>query len=215
MSSWLFYHQDAKTQRITKQADFFKTESSSIQCYNLAVRNIEKAVEILKSGGVIAFPTETVFGIGALIGDKKAVKRIYELKKRPFSKPLQVLVADLKQAQSLGYFNKEALELAKSSWPGPLTLVVMKKRTVPSWVVSGGKTVGLRIPDHKTALALLNICGPLAATSANLSDRHPALNAKEIRKSLPEIDHILPGKVKIGIASKIIDVTKGNKILRP
>jgi L-threonylcarbamoyladenylate synthase len=175
---------------------------------------IEKAVEILKSGGVIAFPTETVFGIGAMISNKKAVKRIYELKKRPLSKPLQVLVADLKQAQSLGHFNKKALDLAKSSWPGPLTLVVKKKRTAPSWVVGGGKTVGLRIPTHKTTLTLLKFCGPLAATSANLSEEKPALSAKEVKKRLPGIDYIIPGKVKTGKASKVIDATRGFKTLR-
>jgi L-threonylcarbamoyladenylate synthase len=175
---------------------------------------IEKAVEILKSGGVIAFPTETVFGIGAMISNKKAVKRIYELKKRPLSKPLQVLVADLKQARSLGYLNKEALELAKSTWPGPLTLVVKKKRTVPSWVVGGGKTVGLRIPDHKTALSLLKLCGPLAATSANLSEEKPALSTRETKKILPGIDYIIPGKVKTGKASRVIDTTKEFKTLR-
>lgn len=180
----------------------------------IPMKHFEKAVKILRAGGVVAFPTETVFGIGALIGSEKGVKKIYELKKRPLDKPLQVLVADLEQAQSLGYFNKEALKLANSSWPGPLTLVVKKKKTVPAWVVSGGKTVGLRIPDHKTALALLKRCGPLAATSANRSDQKPALSAKEVKEQLTEVDFVLTGKVKTGRASRVIDATRDFLTLR-
>ena len=178
------------------------------------MNSIQKAAKILKAGGVIAFPTETVFGIGALFNDKKAVKKLYQLKKRLLNKPLQVLVADLKQAQALGRFGKEALALAKRSWPGPLTLVVAKKKAVPSWVVSGGKTVGLRVPDHKTTLALLKLCGPLAATSANLSEDEPALTAKEVKKALPGIDFIIPGRVKTGKASQVVDTTAGSKVLR-
>ncbi len=179
------------------------------------MNSLEKAVKIINSGGVVAFPTDTVFGIGALIKNKKAVERIYALKKRPKNKPLQILAADLEQALPLGHFSKKALALAKSSWPGPLTLVVRKKKKVPAWVVSGGKTVGIRIPDHKIAIALLKQSGPLAATSANISEEKPALNAIDIKKALPEIDFILPGKVRTGIASKVVDTTRRFATLRP
>ena len=175
---------------------------------------IDKAAETLKNGGVIAFPTETVFGIGALLNKRKAIGRIFMMKNRPLNKPLQVLVADLKQAKSLGKFDKKALELAEASWPGPLTLVVYKKGGVPKIVTGGGKTVGLRIPDHKIILELLKKCGPIAATSANRSDEKPALTAKAVKKALPGLDYVLPGKVKSGRPSTVIDATAGAKILR-
>ncbi len=178
------------------------------------MNRLKQALAVLRAGGVIAFPTETVFGIGALISKKTAVRRIFRMKKRPLSKPLQVLVADLKQARKLGRFGPKALALAKASWPGPLTLVVRKKRAVPSWVVSGGKTVGIRIPDHKTAIALLRLSGPLAATSANLSEARPALTAKDVKNSLQNVDYIVPGRVKTGVASKVIDTTRKLKLLR-
>ena len=176
--------------------------------------SIEKAVEFLKSGGVVAFPTETVFGIGALITQKKAIRRIFAMKNRPLNKPLQVLVADLEQAKKLGKFDRKAIQLAESSWPGPLTLVVYKKIIVPKLVTGGGNTVGLRIPDHKITLELLQKCGPIVATSANISDKKPALTAKAVKKALPEIDYILPGKVKTGKASQVIDLTRNFKVLR-
>ena len=187
---------------------------NSFSCYTTSMKKTKKAIEILRSGGVIAFPTETVFGIGALLSQKKAIRKIYKLKNRPLNKPLQVLVADIEQAKRLGKFSKKELELAKSSWPGPLTLVVYKKRIIPKIVTGGGKTVGLRIPDHKIILELLKKCGPIAATSANRSDKKPALNAKAVKKALPEIDYILPGKVKTGKASQVIDATRNYITLR-
>jgi len=177
--------------------------------------SVDKAAEILKSGGVIAFPTETVFGIGALLTKRQAIRRIFSLKNRPLNKPLQVLVANLEQAKKLGKFNKKALDLAEVSWPGPLTIVVYKKRIVPKLVTGGGKTVGLRIPDHKTILELLKKCGPIAATSANISDEKPALTATAVKKALPGIDYIIPGRVKTGKASKVVNATKGFITLRP
>src|SRR3989344_8500778 len=105
-----------------------------------------KAQKILKSGGVIAFPTETVFGIGALLNKPKAIRRIYKIKKRPLGKPLQVLIANYRQAFELGVFNEKNLAYAKKRWPGPLTLIVPATKKVPKIVTAGGKTVGLRMP---------------------------------------------------------------------
>lgn len=175
---------------------------------------LKKAIKILKAGGVIAFPTETVFGIGALLTQPKAIRRIFEIKNRPRNKPLQVLAYDLEQAKTLGRFNKKVLEYATKNWPGPLTLVVYKTRKVPKLVTGGSAKVGIRIPDHKTALELIKNCGPTVASSANRSREKPALTVKEVKQKLPEVDYIVPGRVKSGRASKVIDVTKGFKTLR-
>jgi L-threonylcarbamoyladenylate synthase len=173
------------------------------------------AIKTLKTGGVIAFPTETVFGLGAWLKNKNAVAKIFEIKKRPRTKPLQVLVASLAQAKKLGTFNKQALELAKKNWPGPLTLIVKKKQTVPKIVSGGRSTVGLRVPDHKIALELIRLCGPLAATSANESGEKPALTARQVKQRLPQIDYVLPGRAGSGKPSAVVDTTEGIKLLRP
>ena len=174
--------------------------------------NLAKAVKILMTGGVIAFPTETVFGVGASLAQPKAIARIFKLKKRSRNKPLQVLVANLKQAKELGRFNAKALELAKKNWPGPLTLIVFKTGKVSKLVTGGSKKVGLRIPDHKIALALIKKCGPIVATSANIAGEKPALTSKEI---LLPVDHVLSGKTKIQKASQVIDASTNKiKILR-
>jgi L-threonylcarbamoyladenylate synthase len=175
---------------------------------------LKRAVKILKSGGVIAFPTETVYGIGALLSKPKAIMKIYKIKKRPKSKPLQVLVASIKQALELGKFDAKALTFAKKRWPGPLTLVVYKTRRVPKLVTGGTSKVGLRMPAHRTILNLIRKCGPIVATSANLSGEKPFLNAEEVKNGLPGLDYILPGRVRLGKASKVIDATKGFKALR-
>jgi L-threonylcarbamoyladenylate synthase len=174
----------------------------------------KKAVKIIKSGGVIAFPTETVFGIGAALDRPEAIKQIFKIKNRPRSKPLQILVANMAQAKKLGRFNKKALDLAGKSWPGPFTLIVYKTKKVPKLVTAGSSKVGIRMPNHKITLELIKKCGPIVATSANKSGDRPALTATEVKKKLPEIDYILSGKVKTGRASKVIDATKGYKVLR-
>jgi len=168
----------------------------------------------LKSGGVVAFPTETVYGVGASIKQPEAIKRIFKIKKRPKNKPLQVLIANLSQAKRLGKFNKQTEEFAKKHWPGPLTLVVYKKKTVPKLVTGGSLKVGLRVPAHRTILKLIKKSGPIVATSANKSGEKPALTAKAVKKNIPEVDYILSGKVKTGKASKVIDATREFKTLR-
>jgi len=171
---------------------------------------IKKAAKILKSGGVIAFPTETVFGIGACLDQPAAIKRIFKLKKRSRKKPLQVLIGNMHQAKKLGKFNKQALELAKE-WPGPLTLVIYKTGKVPKIVAGGSKKVGLRMPKHKTVLNLIKKCGPIVATSANMAGKNPARSAKQVKL---KVDYILKGKTRTGKASKVIDATKKPKVLR-
>lgn len=175
---------------------------------------IRKAIKTLKSGGVIAFPTETVFGIGALLTKPEAIQRIFEIKRRPKNKPLQILIATMTQAKKLGRFNKMAFELAEKHWPGPLTLVIPKTKLVPKIATGGTSKVGLRMPDHKAALELIKKCGPIVASSANRSEEKPALTTKEVKEKLPEVDYIVPGRVKSGRASKVIDVTKGFITLR-
>ncbi|MFA5113659.1 MAG: L-threonylcarbamoyladenylate synthase [Candidatus Margulisiibacteriota bacterium] len=165
-----------------------------------------RAQRILKAGGVIAFPTETVYGIGALLSKPRAIARIYKIKKRPKNKPLQVLVSSLRQAKELGIFNAQALRLAKKHWPGPLTLVVPGRQ---------GKTVGLRVPAHRTIIDLIRKVGPIAATSANLSGENPFLNAQQVSAGLKGINFVLSGRVKLGKPSKVIDATKTPKTLRP
>ena len=177
-------------------------------------RQLLKAVKILKSGGVVAFPTETVYGLGALLTNKRAIRKIYRLKHRPSHKPLQVLVASLKQAKLLGRFDKKVEDFAKRRWPGPLTLIVRKTKLVPQLITGGSDKVGLRIPNHRTTLNLIRKCGPIVATSANVTGELPALSAKEVEEKLPGLDYILPGRVKTGKASKVIDATNNYKILR-
>ncbi|MBU0630117.1 MAG: threonylcarbamoyl-AMP synthase [Candidatus Margulisbacteria bacterium] len=160
----------------------------------------EKAIQILTSGGVVAFPTETVYGIGALLYSRKGINKIYKLKKRPRNKPLQVLVSSLAEARKLAEFSPQALALARKAWPGPLTLVL------PS--LKGKRTIGLRVPRHPLTLKLLKLTGPLAATSANESGEKPALTAFEVIAALPELDLVIDGgKARLGQASKVIDFT--------
>ena len=175
---------------------------------------ITNALKVLKSGGVIAFPTETVFGIGASLNSPKGIRKIFRIKGRPKNKPLQVLVATLEQAKKLGDFSRKALEFARKKWPGPYTLVLPKTRKVSKLVTGGSKKVGLRMPDHKLALALIKKCGPIVASSANRSGTRPALTVKEVKQKLPEVAWIVSGKVKKGKASKVIDTTRGFKTLR-
>jgi len=177
-------------------------------------RNLKKAAQLFKKGKVVAFPTETVFGIGACLNQPKGIKQIFKIKNRPKDKPLQVLIANIEQAQKLGKFSKKALEYAQKKWPGPYTFVVPKTRKVSQLVTGGSSKVGLRMPDHQTILKLIEECGPIVATSANRSGEKPALSVKEVKKQLPEIACVLPGKVKRGKASKVIDLSKGFKVLR-
>jgi L-threonylcarbamoyladenylate synthase len=181
---------------------------------------IQKAANILRSGGLVVFPTETVYGLGANALDPAAVRKIYELKGRPFNSPLIVHVATVAQAKALAMeWLPEADRLAQQYWPGPLTLVVPKKSFIPDEVTAGLQTVGVRIPRHPVALALLREAGvPIAAPSANRFTQLSPTTAQHVREAFgPDTPFLLDGgPCEVGLESTVISVSReGLEVLRP
>jgi len=174
-------------------------------------REIEKGASILKKGGVIAFPTDTVYGLGADAFNSIAVERIYEIKDRSKSHRFPLLIADVKQLTALaepipelGWF------LANRFWPGGVTLVLSKKDSMPAYLASGS-TIAVRVPNHPACLILLeHLARPLIGTSANISGQPPALTADQVRQQLGEkIDLIIDGgKCPGGKESTVLDITR-------
>ena len=182
--------------------------------------DIEKAAQILRSGGLVAFPTETVYGLGANALDPAAVRKIFALKGRPSTSPLIVHVASSEQARELAAeWPAEAERLAREYWPGPLTLVVPKKPQIPDEVTAGLPTVGLRIPRHPVALALLREAGiPIAAPSANRFTQLSPTTAQHVREAFGDETPFLldGGPCEVGLESTVIAVTRdGLEVLRP
>jgi L-threonylcarbamoyladenylate synthase len=173
-------------------------------------REIEKGVEVLRKGGVIAFPTDTVYGLGADAFNPTAVARIYEIKNRPRHQPLPVLIADVKQLTALVEPIPEiAWLLAKRFWPGGLTLILPKANSVPAYLAPES-TIAVRVPNHPVCLALIqHLRNPIIGTSANISGQPSALTAQEVEQQLGEkIDFVIDGgKCPSGKESTILDVT--------
>jgi L-threonylcarbamoyladenylate synthase len=145
---------------------------------------ILRAIEILRSGGLVAFPTDTVYGVGALAFDATAVESIYAAKDRPVEKAIPILVGDPGDlAKVTAAVPEMAEKLAARFWPGPLTLVVPKHSSL-SEAVSAAPTVGVRVPDHPVARALLRAAGPMAVTSANISGQPSPSTAQEVLAQL-------------------------------
>ena len=181
---------------------------------------IEQAARIVREGGLVVFPTETVYGLGANALDTGAVRKIYALKGRPATSPLIVHVAGIEQAKELAAeWLPEADRLARQYWPGPLTIVVPKKATIPDEVTAGLPTVGLRMPRHPMALDLLRAAGvPIAAPSANRFTQLSPTTAEHVREAFgAETPFLLDGgPCEVGLESTVIAVTpEGLEVLRP
>jgi L-threonylcarbamoyladenylate synthase len=180
--------------------------------------NIETAAKYIQEGKLVAFPTETVYGLGANGLDPMAVAKIFELKERPSFDPLILHIASLDQLTELVKTTDERVyQLAEKFWPGPLTMVLPKSERVPDLVTSGLPTVGIRMPSNPIALDLISQSGcPIAAPSANKFGRISPTTAAHVQKQLPDVDYILDGgKTTVGIESTIIRLTdKGFQILR-
>ncbi len=164
-------------------------------------------------GKVIIFPTDTVYGIGALLTDKSAVEKIYAIKKREENKPLAVLCGNLEDLAGLARNYETFASLAEKHLPGALTLVVDKKNVVPDYVTRGLDTVGIRIPDHTGARRLLNAFGPMAVTSLNLSSEPAILKYEDALAFAEQVDYIVKGPNLNAVASTVYDV-RNNKVLR-
>jgi L-threonylcarbamoyladenylate synthase len=181
---------------------------------------IEAAAEILRRGGLVAFPTETVYGLAADATSDAAVARIYAAKARPGANPLIAHVPSLEAALEQGVFSADALRLAKEFWPGPLTLVVplAPTATVCKAARVGQPNIALRVPAHPVALDVISAAGrPLAAPSANRSGRVSPVTAAHVARDLGgEIDLILDGgRCPVGVESTVIECLDGPRLLRP
>ena len=174
-------------------------------------RQVESGIDVLKKGGIIAFPTDTVYGLGACFNNLVAVERIYRAKNRKRSMGLPLLVADESQ------INEVAEPVPQTAWllvrrfmPGALTIVLPRSKSVPDIVTGGGETVAVRIPAHPVPIALIRGLGkPVIGTSANVSGRQSALTAGEVRSQFGDgIDLVIDGGKCIGgKESTIVDVT--------
>jgi L-threonylcarbamoyladenylate synthase len=170
---------------------------------------ILSGLEVLLSGGLVAFPTDTVYGVGSLAFHPQAIESIYVAKDRPMEKAIPVLIGDnedlIKVAEEIPIF---AMRLIARFWPGPLTILVPKKPTLPE-AISATSTVGVRVPDHDIARALLRLAGPMAVTSANISGLESPTTAQQVFAQLGgRIAMIIDGgETPGGIPSTLVDCT--------
>ena len=171
---------------------------------------IEKAGELIKQGKIVIFPTETVYGIGTNGLDENAVRKLYEVKKRPLNKPISLLVANMEMVNLIAKDITEAeYKIMKSFFPGPLTIILKKKDIVPDIVTAGQDTVGVRMPRGDVARKLVELAGvPIAAPSANISGEPSGTNLQEIMKHFEgKVDYCIDGgNSELGLASTIVQV---------
>jgi L-threonylcarbamoyladenylate synthase len=157
-----------------------------------------RAAQLLRGGGVVAFPTDTVYGLGAAAGDELAQRRIFAIKDRPVGLPLILMVAAESQLEGWVHLDSRAQGVIRRWWPGPLTVILH---------ASGGGTLGVRIPNHDIALELLRASGPLMTTSANLHGQDPAMTADEVAELSGLTAIIDGGRAPGGTASTVVDLT--------
>jgi L-threonylcarbamoyladenylate synthase len=181
---------------------------------------VKRAAELLRAGEVVALPTETVYGLAANALDAAAVARIFAVKGRPSHNPIIIHVSDLAMARRFSASWPDAAErLARSFWPGPMTLVLPRTEEVPDIVTAGGSTVGIRWPSHPFMQAVIRECGfPLAAPSANPSNFISPTNAQHVLATLGDRIKLIVdgGQSQVGIESTVVDVSSAKvAILRP
>lgn len=179
--------------------------------------DLSKAITALKNGNIVVYPTDTLYGLGADIYNIKAVRKIFQIKKRSFDDPLSVAISDISELEKIAFLNETSRRLARAFLPGRLTLILKKRSIIPDVVTAGLEKVAVRIPDNKVALELLSEFGPLTATSANIHGKKTPDIIKKISMQFKKEDisvYLDIGKLD-GKPSTIVDATgKSIKLLR-
>lgn len=172
--------------------------------------------DVIQKGGIVAFPTETVYGVGVRFEDEKALDHLMEAKNRDYSKAITLMVANKADISQYAYVSEKAQKLIENFMPGMITLIFKKKETVSEAMTNGKPTIGIRIPDSSFVLSLLEKVGPMLVTSANLSNHPNTTSTAEVLKQLDgRIDLVVDGKTSDNIASTVVDVSQDEiKILR-
>lgn len=182
-------------------------------------KDLNKAVKILNQGGIVVFPTDTVYGVGCRIDNEKAVKKLFKIRKRPFAKAVPVLVSGISQA--LKYFLNcppKIEYLMKKYWPGALTIIYKcKTEKIPKLVRGGGETIGLRMPNHKVTLEIIkNVSVPILGPSANFHNFPTPTSFSSLDPNFIKLaDYVIKGEVKLAVSSTVLDCAqKPFKIIR-
>jgi len=176
---------------------------------------LQHAVDILKNGGLVVFPTDTVYGLAALPVNSAYIECLYSVKGRDSTRAIAILLSSSAELKSVSLLPSEAaLKLAHKFWPGPLTLIVPRHPDLPE-ALSPNETIGIRIPDHEIALKLLRLSGPLGVTSANISGRENTNTAQEVMEQLDGRVHLVidGGKSPGGVPSTVVDCTSPEPVI--
>ena len=189
--------------------------------YNALNIDYEEIERYLKAGKLIIYPTDTVYGVGGIIESEETIENIYKAKERNFKSPLIVLVSDMEKIEKIAYINEKNREkiekLIKRFWPGGLTIILKRKDNVPDIMVSGGATVGVRMPEHEIALNIISRAGGmLPTTSANISGEATPKSYAELSEEFKSrVDIIVDGEESQKVsASTIIDMSDEPKIFK-
>jgi L-threonylcarbamoyladenylate synthase len=176
---------------------------------------LQHAIDVLDHGGLVAFPTDTVYGLGAPAFSVASIERLYVAKGRNSTRAIAILLSSYEELAKVAIeINETAARLARQFWPGPLTLVVARNPALPD-ILAPLPTIGVRVPDHSVALSLLSQTGPLAVTSANLSGSSNARTAHEVMKQLKGRIHLIVdgGRTPGGVPSTVVDCTSLNPVI--
>jgi L-threonylcarbamoyladenylate synthase len=178
---------------------------------DLREKDLDEVIVALKAGEMVIFPTDTLYGLGADPFNENSIKRVYMVKNRPFDMPLSIAVSNEKMMESVAVLNDNARKLIRKFLPGPLTVMLTKKPSLPDILTSGSNQIGIRIPDHPFALRLIDRFGPIIATSANLHSHVDPIDVSMPQKDLKGHVNICVdcGKTKYAEPSTIVDVSDG------
>lgn len=177
--------------------------------------NLSNAARIIIGGGVVIYPTETVYGLGANALDEQAILRVFQIKKRPLEKPIFLAVSNFDMLEKVAEVNSSDLALLDKLLPGPVSVLVKKRNVVPDMLTAGSPLVGIRFPDHETALRIIDRAGPITSTSANRTGAPSPIRAADISREIEDrVDMIVDGgKSKYAQPSTLLDLAN-RKVLR-